>query len=316
MTFIESFLYLSPITVMIWFFIFGSFFGSFANVLIYRILILISWEEQKMRWERKKHSRIQKRIQKRLRTKTQLRFQNKMNKKYQKFGKFDIMQRSYCPSCHYQIPFYLNIPIFAWFLLRGHCANCSNKISFRYPFVEFLMALVFTLLFLSLGWKWFLLEALIFSFMLIVSCMIDWEKMILPDSFTLLGMVIGLLGAYLNPERAFQEAFLGVLLGGGSLLLISYLYYVFRKREGLGGGDIKMMAWIGAVLGWEALFFVLMFSCLLGTFIGIGIILQSNKKIFETALPFGPYLALSAFLYILLKENFLEFLEMFLLFPL
>ena len=268
---IESLLFLPAGVLTALFFVLGSFFGSFANVLIYRI---------------------------------------------QKEEKLNLFKRSYCPHCHYKIPFYLNVPLFSWFFLRGSCANCSKKISFRYPLVEFMLALAFSLLFLSLGWKWFLLEALIFSFLLIVSSMIDWDQMILPDSFTLSGIVLGLAGAFLNPERAFIDSFFGVLVGGGGLLLVSYLYYLIRKREGLGGGDIKMMAWIGAVLGWESLFFVLMSSCLLGTLIGLIIILQSNKKILETAFPFGPYLALSAFSYILLRESFSEFLSAFLLFPL
>ena len=248
------------------FFILGSFFGSFANVLIYRM---------------------------------------------QKEEKLNLFKRSYCPHCHYKIPFYLNVPIFSWFFLRGTCANCSKKISFRYPVVEFMMSLAFMLLFLSCGWQWFFLEALIFIFLLLSASMIDWDQMILPDSFTLSGIVLGLLGAFLNPERYFMDSLLGVLVGGGGLLFVSYFYYLLRKREGLGGGDIKMMAWIGAVLGWESLFFVLMSSCFLGSLIGLLIILQSNKKVFETAFPFGPYLALSAFSYILLKENFKELLSVF-----
>jgi len=267
---IESLLLLPKEMLTALFFILGSFFGSFANVLIYRM---------------------------------------------QKEEKLDLFKRSYCPHCHYKIPFYLNIPLFSWFLLRASCANCSKKISYRYPLVEFFMSLAFSVLFLSIGWKWFLLESLIFTFCLFVASMIDLDQMILPDSLTLSGILLGLLGAFFNPERAFFDSFYGILMGGGSLFFVSFVYYLLRKQEGLGGGDIKMMAWIGAVLGWEALFFVLMSSCLAGTLIGLLIMLQSNKNLLQTALPFGPYLALSAFFYIILSENFEFILSFFLLSP-
>ena len=267
---IESLLLLPHNFLIALFFILGSFFGSFANVLIYRI---------------------------------------------QKEEKLDLLKRSHCPHCGYKIPFYLNVPLLSWFFLKGSCANCSKKISFRYPLVEFLMALIFALLFLSLGWKWFLLESLIFSFAILVASMIDFDQMILPDSFTLSGIILGLLGAFLNPERIFLDSFYGFLIGGGSLLFISSFYHLVRKQEGLGGGDIKMMAWIGAVLGWQSLFFVLMISCLLGTLVGVGIMLQSNKNLMQTAISFGPYLGLSAFAYIIVSENFESFLSVFILFP-
>lgn len=267
----EIFLILPTGALTALFFVTGSVYGSFANVLIYRL----------------------------------------QNEK-----KPNLFKRSRCPHCHDSIPFYLNVPIFSWFFLKGKCVACSQKISFRYPLVELMMSLAFSLLFFSIGWKWFLLEALIFIFLLIVSSAIDWDQMILPDSFTLSGIALGLAGAFLNPERYFIDSLLGALIGGGVLLFISYLYYLIRKREGLGGGDIKMMAWIGAVSGWESLFFILMSACFLGSLGGILIILQSNKKMFETALPFGPYLAFSAFFYIVLRENFQDFLSGFFLFPL
>ena len=248
------------------FFIYGSFFGSFANVLIFRL---------------------------------------------QQEPPVNLFKKSYCPQCLYSIPFYLNIPILSWFFLRGACANCSKSFSFRYSLVEILMAFLFAGLFAVIGWKWFLLEALIFSVALVSASFIDFDRMIIPDSLSLSGVVIGLIGAFLNPDRSFFSAFLGFLIGGGSLLLIAYLYYFLRKKEGMGGGDIKMLAWIGAVLGWESLFFVLLSSCLLGSLFGLVIMLQGNKKLMQTAFPFGPYLALSALIYIFLLESHSNFLNFF-----
>ena len=248
------------------FFIYGSFFGSFTNVLIFRL---------------------------------------------QQESPISLFKKSYCPHCLYSIPFYLNIPILSWFFLKGACANCSKPISFRYPLVEFLMACLFTLLFLAIGWKWFLLEALIFTVALVAASFIDWDQMIIPDSISLSGIVIGLLGAFLNPERSVLSSFIGFIVGGGSLLLIAYLYFILRKKEGMGGGDIKMLAWIGAVLGWESLFFVLLSSCLLGSLFGLAIMLQGNKKVMQTAFPFGPYLAISALIYIFLMETDSSILNLF-----
>ena len=269
----EEFIFLAQKLILLprWFmgivfFIYGSFFGSFTNVLIFRL---------------------------------------------QKEPPVSLFKHSYCPSCSYSIPFYLNIPILSWFILKGSCANCSHSFSFRYPFVEILMSCLFAGLFLAIGWKWFLLEALIFSVALVSASFIDWDQMIIPDSLSLSGICIGLLGAFLNPERLFSSALIGVLIGGGSLLLIAYLYSILRKKEGMGGGDIKMMAWIGSVLGWESLFFVLLSSCFFGSLFGFIIMLHGNKKLLQTAFPFGPYLAASALLYIFLIEFQPNFLNLF-----
>lgn len=253
------------------FFVYGSFLGSFANVLIYRL---------------------------------------------QKPEPLNLIKKSHCPHCFYAIPFYLNIPIFSWFILRGACRNCGAGISFRYPLVEFLMALLFGLLFLAIGWKWFLLEALIFAFLLLTASFIDYDQMILPNSLTAVGAAVGLLGAWLNPDRPFFPALYGALLGAGFFILVAWLYYWLRKKEGMGGGDIKMMAWIGAVLSWEALIFVILFSCLLGSLLGFGIMLRGNKNILQTPLPFGPFLAISSLLYIFLSEQMRSFMLFFMPFPL
>jgi leader peptidase (prepilin peptidase)/N-methyltransferase len=111
-------------------------------------------------------------------------------------------------------------------------------------------------------------------------------------------VAIGLLGAALNPERGFWEALGGVLMGGGFLWATAVLYYALRKQEGMGGGDIKLLAWIGAVLGWMAIPFVILVSSLIGTLVGVAMAFRKGKSLKE-GIPFGPYLALSAILYII-----------------
>ena len=222
----------------------------------------------------------------------------------------DLMGHSRCPHCNYKIPFYLNIPIAGWFFLKGRCRNCQSGISFRYPLVEFLMACLFMGLFLLVGWKWFFLEALIFVFGLVVVSFIDWERMILPSFFTLPGIYLGLIGGYLNPERAFSSALIGWLAGGFVLWFAGYLYFKIRHQEGMGDGDVSLMGWVGAVLGWQSISFVLIFSCLLGVIFGSWNILQ-NKKDTRTPFPFGPCLAVGALCYLFLQFLAPDILRLF-----
>ncbi len=212
-------------------------------------------------------------------------------------GESIVRPRSRCSSCKQPVAWYDNLPIFAWLLLRGKCRNCQASFSIRYPLVELLMAGLFLGLFLKLGWSWTLLECLIFAFALVVSSFIDFDHMILPDVFTLSGIVIGLIGAAFNPEREFLPAILGVILGGGFLYAIAVIYSAVRKQEGMGGGDIKLIAWIGAVLGWTSVPFVIISSSLIGSVVGL-IIMTKTKGGMSQAIPFGPYLALGALLYI------------------
>lgn len=206
--------------------------------------------------------------------------------------------RSRCPQCQKPVRWYDNIPIVSFILLRAKCRDCGAKISWRYPLVEFLMALLFCLVAWNVGLKWVLLEYLIFVFGLVVVTFIDLDHYIIPDVFSLPGIVIGLIGAALNPERSFWSSFAGVLMGGGFLWLIAYLYLVLRKQEGMGGGDIKLLGWIGAVLGWQAIPFVILSSSILGSIVGLIAMRKTNEGL-KTVLPFGPFLALGSVLYLL-----------------
>lgn len=234
-------------------FLFGAIWGSFANVVIYRMPL----------------------------------------------GQSVVRPRSKCPKCQQPIYWYDNIPIFSWLYLRGKCRRCANPISIRYPLVEFIMGTVFSLALYFVGWHLYLIEILIFLFSLITVVFIDIDHFILPDKFTLSGIVIGLAGALLNPfdERTFLDSILGVVLGGGFLWAIAYFYYVFRKEEGMGGGDIKLIAWIGAVLGWKAVPFVIVSSSIIGAIAG-GIAALKSDKGMKTVIPFGPYLGLGAVIYL------------------
>ncbi len=205
---------------------------------------------------------------------------------------------SHCRACKTPIPWYLNLPIFAWFILRGKCMKCDAKFSFRYPMVEIFMASLFAWAYYVTGLNITLLERLIFIFMAVTASVIDLDHMILPDKFTLSGIVIGLAGSLVNPERNFLDSFIGVIVGGGFLWAIAYFYWVFRKREGMGGGDIKLLGWIGALLGWKAIPIVIILSSVTGSVIGLAI-MSRRKDGLKLAIPFGPFLAGAAILYML-----------------
>ncbi len=183
------------------------------------------------------------------------------------------------------------------------------------PFLlEILMAGLFVSLFHFVSWEYVLIEYLLFIFALVTASTIDMEHMVLPDFFTLSGIVIGLLGAILNPEtgRDFLPSLAGVLMGGGFLWFISFCYYLLRKEEGLGGGDIKLIAWIGAVLTWRAVPFVILLSCFVGVIASLFSLLKSHKSWLKQGIPFGPYLSFSAIIYIFygqeLSRIYLSFL--------
>jgi leader peptidase (prepilin peptidase)/N-methyltransferase len=156
---------------------------------------------------------------------------------------------------------------------------------------------VFAAIFWKYGYQWVTLEYMIFGWGLIVVSFIDLDHMILPDVFTLSGIAIGLLGAAINPERSFANALIGVILGGGFLWAIAYAYLLLRKEEGMGGGDIKLLAWMGAVLGWTSIPFIVMVSSILGSLVGLGLALRSKAGL-KSVIPFGPYLALAALLFL------------------
>lgn len=206
--------------------------------------------------------------------------------------------RSRCPKCAATIAWYDNLPVLSWLFLKGKCRACKQPISARYPLVELLTGVLFASVFYKYGWSWLTLEYIVFVWSLVVVSFIDLDHMILPDVFTLSGIVIGLLGAALNPEREFLPSLFGVLMGGGFLWLVAYLYLLVRKEEGMGGGDIKLLAWIGAVLGWSSLPFVVLISSIVGSLVGLGLALR-RKSGLKSVIPFGPYLAAAAIFYLL-----------------
>lgn len=213
-------------------------------------------------------------------------------------GESVVIPRSFCRSCQTQIVWYDNIPLISYFLLKGKCRSCSARIGIRYPLVELLTGILFLLVYLKYGLTITTLELFLFTFGLVACSFIDLDHFLLPDKLTISGILIGFAGSFLNPDRSVMDSFLGIVVGGGFLWALASLYFMFRKQEGLGGGDIKLLAWIGAVLGWKAIPFVIIVASLSGSIIGALQSLQGKDGL-KTAIPFGPYLAVAAMIYIL-----------------
>jgi leader peptidase (prepilin peptidase) / N-methyltransferase len=204
---------------------------------------------------------------------------------------------SHCPGCGYRIRWYDNIPLVSYLLLRGRCRGCRDKISPRYPLVELLNALLSLALFLRFGPTLAFAVLFLFCSALVVITFIDLEHQIIPDEISLPGIVLGFIFSFFLRGHGWLNSLLGILLGGGSLLLVAYGYQLLTGKEGMGGGDIKLLAMMGAFLGWKSIPFIIFVSSLAGSVIGVSLMLI-QKKDSKLAIPFGPYLALGALLYV------------------
>jgi leader peptidase (prepilin peptidase)/N-methyltransferase len=220
--------------------------------------------------------------------------------------------RSFCPCCEKQLLWWHTIPLVSWMLLRGRCAFCKAQIPFRYLAIEYLTGIVAVLSLLRFGPTTTGLGVFLFICALIVITYIDLDYMIIPDLITYPGTAIGvalaLANYYLSPplnpflQSPFVllplESALGLAAGPGVLLLVWWFYLKVRKKEGLGLGDVKLLAMIGATFGPEAACFTILVGSIIGAVIGAAI-LMARKGSFGTYLPFGPYLALAASAYLL-----------------
>jgi leader peptidase (prepilin peptidase)/N-methyltransferase len=208
-----------------------------------------------------------------------------------------IRPPSHCPNCNKPIRFYDNIPIISYILLAGKCRYCKNRISLRYPVVEGLTGLMTVALFMRYGLTVQFLLLLVFSAALIIITFIDLAHQIIPDAISIPGIPCGIGASLLIPTISWLDSLIGILVGGGLLLLIAVGYKWITRREGMGGGDIKLLAMIGAWLGWKAIPFILLASSLIGLLVGGGSGLLLKKGL-RTKIPFGPFLAIASLIYI------------------
>jgi leader peptidase (prepilin peptidase)/N-methyltransferase len=203
-----------------------------------------------------------------------------------------VWPASACPACKRTLVWFENIPLLSYAALRGRCRTCAAPIGVQHPIVEFVAAVLFVSAWWYYGPGPLLVSRLIFGCALIVLFAIDLEHQLLPNAITLPGIVVGFVFSFFTPP-GWISSLVGIVAGGGSLYLIAETYYRLRHEEGLGMGDVKMLAMIGAFLGWRLTLVTLMMASLAGSIIGLGII-ASKRGDMRYALPFGTFLALGA----------------------
>jgi len=260
---------ISPLVLSLVAFVFGSILGSFLNVCIVRL---------------PKNESI-------------------------------VKPPSYCPSCKAGIPFYDNFPLISYLLLRGRCRFCKAKIPPRYFLVELLTGILAAALLLRFGLSLEFYVGLVFVAVLIVITFIDLEAMIVPDVISLPGIGVGLLISVLHypwptdvlsiPPSPFNSL-LGIIAGGGFLLAVAWGYELLTGTEGMGGGDVKLLAMIGAFLGWPSIPLALFFASLTGAVVGIFLMVRAGAG-GKYALPFAPFLCLGAVIYIFFGREVAQF---------
>lgn len=236
-------------------FVFGLVFGSFANVVIYRL----------------------------------------------PKGKSIVSPGSRCPTCNKDILWYDNIPLISYIILRGRCRFCNQHISARYCLVEFVSGLLFLLIYLKFGMHIQFFIYTLFAFSLLIMGFIDIDTYLISDIIVLPCILLGLVFSAVFPQMHYGltrlESILyslgGLLLGAGILLFLAVVGKLLFRKEAMGGGDIKLLAMIGAFLGWKSVLITIFFASLLGSLISVTLILI-KKKTMEDYVPFGPYLGLGA----------------------
>ena len=212
---------------------------------------------------------------------------------------------SRCPQCGENIRFYDNIPLLSYILLSGKCRNCGQPVSIRYPLVELITGLLSVSLFIRYGISGGYFLFLAFSASLVVISFIDLQHQIIPDVISLPGILFGLAMSFIPGYITWNDSLIGIIGGGGALYLVAVVFEKITGKEGMGGGDIKLLAMIGAWMGWQAIPFIVLFSSFIGSIIGGGSLLISRQGL-RTKIPFGPFLALGALIYLFFGREFVS----------
>ena len=265
--------------------VFGLLVGSFLNVVIFRYPITLFRE-----WETMAKEVLTERGFKLTPPK------EPFDKQPEKFNL--VVPRSACPNCGHKITSLENIPLISYALLRGKCKQCKTPISIRYPFVELLTGVCFALSAHHFGFGWPLAAVLLITAYFIAMSFIDIDHQILPDTMTLPLVWFALICAFQSLFVSLEQAIIGAMVGYLSLWSIYWLFKLLTGKEGMGYGDFKLLAVIGALVGWQQVGLVIVLSAGVGAIIG-GLLLAIQGKGKETKIPFGPYLAVAGWITLL-----------------
>ncbi len=213
-----------------------------------------------------------------------------------------VFPASHCRACSRVLSWYENVPLLSYLLQRGKCRTCGAQFSSRYFWVELLTAILAIALVMHSGLTTVSIGYFLFVAALVTITFIDLDHQIIPDVISLPGVVVGLLFSFLVSHLGFWNSFIGVIIGGGVLLAVALGYKAITGREGMGGGDIKLLAMIGAFLGWQSVPFTLFVASCFGSIIGIVVMIRRHADS-QLPLPFGPFLALGAVSYLFFGER-------------
>jgi len=255
--------------------------GSFLNVVIYRLPLQL-----RSQWELEIDDYIQTSYNKSL--------DIPKNK-----GHFNLsFPASFCPKCNHPLKLWENIPLISFLLLKGRCAHCKEKISPRYPLVELLCLALSVAVFAMFGFTFQSLGGLMLTWVLLAAVFIDLDHQLLPDQLTLPLLWLGLIFNFFGTFVTLQEAVIGAIAGYLILWSIFWIFKLTVKKEGMGYGDFKLLAALGAWFGWESLLTILLIASVLGVVINLFLIF-TKKQNRETPIPFGPYLAFAGWIQLL-----------------
>ena len=279
----------SPLFFYSLIFIVSLMVGSFLNVVIYRLPIMMerSWQQEYSNYFADDADG----------SATQAQPENEP---------FNLVKPdSTCPSCGHKIRAWENIPVISYLVLRGKCANCKTPISARYPAVELFTAVVCTFAAYHFGPTPQALWSVVVSYILISLIFIDLDKMLLPDQLTLPLLWLGLLLSTQDVFVSTTDAILGAAFGYLSLWSVFWLFKIVTGKEGMGYGDFKLLAALGAFTGWQGLPVIILLSSFVGAIVGVAIMVV-QKKGRSLAIPFGPYLAVAGWLTLLYKSEIIS----------
>jgi len=204
---------------------------------------------------------------------------------------------SSCPGCGAPIRFYDNIPVLSYFILRGRCRNCRSPIAFRYVLVELMGGLFAVCTYVKFGLSVESAIYYVFISSLLVITFIDLDHRIIPDIISIPGIPLGVAASFFNPSLSYLDSIIGLLIGGGILYSVAWGYALVTGKEGMGGGDIKLLAMIGAFTGWTGVLLTIFMASAIGTLAGLLVMLKSKQNM-KLAIPFGPFLSIGAIIYI------------------
>ncbi len=269
--------------LFIYSFIIGSFVGSFLNVVIHRLPKMM--EQQ---WNKD--------------------CQELLSLEYkQTTESFNLcVPRSHCPSCNHQIKAIENIPMLSWIFLRGKCSQCSASISIQYPLVELFTAILTVVVVWKFGFTYQALGGVILTWSLIALSGIDIKTQLLPDNITLPLLWSGVIFNYFTIFTDLSSSVLGAIIGYLSLWLVFHTFKLITGKEGMGYGDFKLLAALGAWLGWQTLPLIVLLSSAVGAVIGITMIITKVQER-NAPIPFGPYLAIAGWIAMLYGNELMEF---------